>query len=131
MLAESDRDRTRRRRRWRRADWRGRGPGLVQLGKNTHRHKRRRLSFRRKLPPPAIQKARYDARATRDLGHHGVWLVHRRDKPSLLRRAPAPATLDRRDDLDTIHRHVANLVLATAPTQLSAVHKAAPLGGVL
>ena len=86
--------------------------------------------FRRKLPPPAIQKARVDTRAARDLAHHGARLVHRRDKPSLLRRAPAPATLDRRDDLNAIHGHVANLVLATGPTPVPRAHKAARPGRV-
>src|SRR5208283_4389709 len=61
---------------------------------------------------------------------HRARLVHRRDQPRFLRRAPPPPTLDRRDDLNVIHRHVANLVLATCPTQLSPVHKAADLGGV-
>ena len=41
---------------------------------------------------------------------------------------PPPAALNRRDDLNAIHRHVTNLVLATGPTRRSAVHKAAPLG---
>src|SRR5208283_2211456 len=81
------------------------------------------------LPAPAIQKARVDLRPACDLRHHRARLVHRRHKPRLLRRAPPPAALNRRDDLNAIHRHVTNLVLATGPTQLSEVHKAA-LGGV-
>ena len=44
-------------------------------------------ALRRKLPPPAVQKARIDSFAARNLCHHGVRLVHRRDKPSLLRIA--------------------------------------------
>ena len=44
--------------------------------------------------------------------------------------APPPATLDRRDDLDTIHRHVANLVLATRSTPVPSAHKAARPGRV-
>ena len=44
-------------------------------------------ALRRKLPPPAVQKARINSFAARNLCHHGVRLVHRRDKPSLLRIA--------------------------------------------
>ena len=81
----------------------------------------RRQRYRRLASTPSL---------ARDLGHNRARLVHRRDKPSLLRRAPAPTTLDRRDDLDTIHRHVANLVLATGPTPVPSTHKAAPVGRV-
>ena len=49
---------------------------------------------------------------------------------ALINQVDDKQRLDRRDDLDTIHRHVANLVLATGPTPVPSAHKAAPLGRV-
>ena len=56
--------------------------------------------------------------------------VHRSNKSNLVRSTPAPTPFNRCNHLDTIHRHVADLVLATLPTPFQPTHKAAHLGGV-
>ena len=50
----------------------GSGSVRARRARNLHRHKRRRLAFRRKLSPPAMQRARVDPLAARYLGHYGA-----------------------------------------------------------
>ena len=48
----------------------------------------------------------------------------------VLRRAPEPSLINRRDDFDAIHGEAPNLGLDTGPTPRGSAHKAARLGGV-
>src|SRR5450755_1664739 len=59
------------------------------------------------LPPPAVQLAGMNPRFPRHRRHAGAGLQRRRDHLLLLCRAPAPPSLDRRDNLDAPSiRHV-------------------------
>jgi hypothetical protein len=68
-----------------------------------HGREARNLRCFQRFPPPAINKARTDIRAPRNVRHDRAWLRDFRQNPRTLLVAPAPPTLVPRDQCHPTH----------------------------
>jgi hypothetical protein len=99
-----------------------------------HGREARNLRCLQRFPPPAINKARADIRAPRNVRHDRAWLRDFRQNPRTLLVAAAAATLVPRDQCYPTHACAASLALkadlAAQHRPRSHLHKAAAPGGI-